>query len=79
MPYVSARIYEETYNGWNIRSRNSTKLSIGWMAWASKQRLFSDSPITETAEPVYFEFGSTQEDTVRKLKRELDEVDNANG
>lgn len=67
----------ETYNGWNIRSRESRTLTgcKSAVAWASKEPLTANAPLQELAVDLYFEFGETPELAVAKLKEQLDEED----
>lgn len=67
----------ETYNGWNIRSRESRKLTgcKSAVAWASKEPLTADAPLQELALELYFEFGDTPQEAVDKLKEQLDAED----
>lgn len=67
----------ETYNGWNIRSRESRKLTGAKSAvsWASKDPLGADAPLQELALDLYFEFGETPAEAVTKLKVQLDAED----
>lgn len=67
----------ETYKTWNIRSRESRKLTgcKSAVAWASKEPLTANAPLQELANELYFEFGNTPAEAVTKLKVQLDAED----
>jgi hypothetical protein len=57
------------HGDWYVQSKRCRDEHLGWTAWAST--VPSDDIFT-APEPVYFDFGNTEEEVIQKLIDELD-------
>lgn len=67
-----SEITRGTYGEWGTAVR-STKHTLGYLAWGCLGETGGNGPLQEKNE-VWFQFGASKEDALRKLHAELDRL-----